>query len=160
MTGPLRLPGERAFAQSPLLDACLCSAARILSRYASRLLDRSLAGHGITITEFQLMVVLKENPARTVPLARRLRLDPRPVGRALARLEERGVVRRAFPSRFSEWILEPEGAIHLELLEFGWVDVNQSLYRLLGSDLSEALVRGVDGLSYPVPEKHQGWSTD
>ncbi|HEY1334346.1 MAG TPA: hypothetical protein VGF31_08825 [Myxococcaceae bacterium] len=123
-------------------------------------MERFLAGHGITITEFQLMVVLKENPARTVPLAGRLRLDARPVGRALARLEERGVVRRAFRSRFSEWILEPEGAMHLELLEFGWLDVNQSLYRLLGPDFSEILVRGVDGLRYAVPERHPGWSTD
>ncbi len=106
------------------------------------------------------MVVLKENPARTVPLARRLRLDAPPVGRALARLEERGIVRRAFRSRFSEWMLEPEGVMHLELLEFGWVDVNRALCKLLGSVLSEVLVRGVDGLRYPVPEKHQGWSTD
>ena len=106
------------------------------------------------------MVVLKENPARTVNLARRLRLDARPVGRTLARLEERGVVRRAFPSRFSEWILEPEGAMHLELLEFGWVGVNQELHVVLGSDLSATLVSGVDRLRYSVPEKHQGWSTD
>ena len=133
----------------------------MLNRYLSRPLDRFLAGHGITITEFQVMVVLREGPARSLALARRLRLDPAPTGRALARLEQRGLVRREFPSwRFSEWILEPSGGIHLEMLEPGWVAVNHDAHWLLGAELTKSLVRLVDQLRYPVPEEHQGWFAD
>jgi hypothetical protein len=161
MPVPLRIPGALGFAQSPVPDACLCSTVRILNRYVSRPLDRFLAGHGITITEFQLMVALQEGPARTLALARRLRLDPAPTGRALARLEQHGLVRREFPSwRFSAWILEPAGAIHLEMLEPGWVEVNQDLHWLLGPELTKSLVRLVDQLRYPVPRERQGWFSD
>lgn len=158
MSAALRIPGELGFAGSNPPDACLCSAARMLSRYASRPLERFLAGHGLTITEFQLMVALQEGPARALPLSRRLRLDPGPTGRALARLAEKGAVRRALPWRFAEWILEREGAMHLELLEPGWLDINRTLHDQLGSELSSALIRVVDGLWYPMPREHQGWS--
>jgi hypothetical protein len=50
--------------------------------------------------------------------------------------------------------------MHLELLEFGWLGVNQELSVALGADLAAALVRGVDRLRYSAPERHQGWSTD
>ena len=123
----------------------------------SRPLDRYLAGHGISITEFQVMVILRERPARALELARRLRLDPGPTSRTLARLAERGVVRRASPWRFTEWILERTGAMHLELLDDGWVAVNESVRWQLG-DLPSSLVRVVDHLVYPAPREHQGWS--
>jgi MarR family len=153
--------GEIAFAQSPVPDACLCSAARMLSRYVSRPLDRFLAAHGISITEFQIMVALQEGPARALALARRLRLDPGNVGRALARLEERGVVRRALPWRFTEWLLEPAGAMHLEVLEPGWIAVNDEVHWLLeGGEFPRSLVRVVDRLRFPVSREHQGWSSD
>ena len=158
MSAALRLPGELGFEGSSIPDACLCSAARMLSRYASRPLDRFLAGHGITITEFQLMVALQERPARTLELARRLRLDPGPTGRALARLEERGVVRRALPWRFTQWLLEPTGAMHMQILEPAWVELNAALDRVLGSELPRSLVRVVDHLRYSVPRERQGWS--
>ncbi len=158
MKAALRIPADLGFAESPIPDPCLCSAARMLSRYVSRPLDRFLAGHGITIAQFQLMVALQEEPARAMPLARRLRLDPGPTGRALARLEELGLVRRALPWRFTEWILDHPGAMHLELLEQGWLDVNETLRWQLGPELPKALVGVVDHLRYPVPQEHQGWS--
>ncbi len=154
----LRIPGALDATWSRIPDACLCSAARMLSRYASRSLDRMLAGHGISLTEFQLMVILRDAPARAVELARRLRLDPGPTGRALLRLEERGVVQRATRWRFSEWVLAPEGAMHLELLEPGWIDLNAALHWSLGAELPRALVHVIDHLQHPIPREHQGWS--
>jgi DNA-binding MarR family transcriptional regulator len=131
----------------------------MLSRYASSRLDRVLAGHGITLTEFQLMLTLwKEGPARVLPLARRLRLDPGPTGRSLARLEERGVVRRPQRWRFSEWVLERSGAMHLELLEPIWHEVDGSLRWEFGRELVAALVRAVDRLPTWVPRQRRGWS--
>ena len=126
----------------------------------SRPLDRYLAGQGISITEFQVMVILRERPARALELARRLRLDPGPVSRTLARLAGRGLVRRVSPWRFTEWDVEREGAIHLELLDLGWVGINQDIRSQLGDDLPSSLVRVVDRLRYPVPREHQGWSDD
>jgi len=69
-------------------------------------------------------------------------------------------VRRALPWRFSEWILEPAGAMHLELLEPGWTSVNQEAHWFLGAELPKWLVQVVDHLRYPVPKEHQRWSED
>ena len=69
----LRLPGAVDPRWSEIPDACVCTALRMLSRYASRRLDRVLAGHGLTLTEFQLMLTLWDGgPARTASLSRRL----------------------------------------------------------------------------------------
>ena len=159
MPSALRIPGDRDPNWSTLPDACLCSAARLLSRFVSRPLERCLAGQGFTITEFQVMVLLRDHPARAFELSRRLRLDPAPVSRALTRLAEHGMVRRACPGRFTEWILERSGDLHLEVLEIGWVAVNDEVHRQLG-DLPPLPVRVVDRLQYPLPRKHQGWSDD
>ncbi len=132
----------------------------MLSRYVSRPLDRFLAGHGLTITEFQIMVVLQDGPARVLPLACRLRLDPGHISRGLARLEQRGIVRRALPWRLAEWVLEPAGAMHLDLLEPGWLGVNHDVHWILGPELPRSLVPVVDSLRYPVRRRHQGWSDD
>jgi hypothetical protein len=48
--------------------------------------------------------------------------------------------------------------MHLELLEPGWLDINEILRWQLGSELPKALVSVVDHLRYPVPREHQGWS--
>jgi DNA-binding MarR family transcriptional regulator len=130
----------------------------MLSRYASRQLDRVLAAHGITLTEFQLMVTLgREGPARVLALARRLRLDPGPTGRSLARLEQQGVVRRTERWRFSPWALEPAGARHLELLDLVWDLIDESLRAELGSELVAALIRAVTRLPPWVPREGLGW---
>ena len=130
----------------------------MLSRHASRRLDRVLAGHGITLTEFQLMLTLwEEGPTRVLALARRLRLDPGPTGRSLARLEERGVVRRTERWRFSEWILEVPGVMHLELLEPIWRGVDGTLRTEFGPELVSALVRGVDRLPPWIAREGRGW---
>jgi len=129
----------------------------MLSRYASRQLDQTLAGQGLTLTQFQLMLTLREEgPARVVALARRLRLDPGPTGRSLARLENEGIVSRSERWRFSEWALHPIGVAHLEVLEPIWHDLDRSLRSELGPDLVRALVREVDRLPAWVPCE-AGW---
>ena len=154
----LRLPGAVDPRWSEIPDACVCTALRMLSRYASRRLDRVLAGHGLTLTEFQLMLTLwEEGPARVLALARRLRLDPGPTGRSLARLEQREVVSRPQRWRFSEWVLEPAGAMHLELLEPIWHDVDETLRFEFGPELVRALLRAVDRLPAWFPREGRGW---
>ena len=69
-------------------------------------------------------------------------------------------MRRALPWRFTDWLLEPAGAMHLEVLEPGWIAVNDELLYLLEGEFPKSLVRVVDRLRYPVPEEHPGWSSD
>lgn len=158
MSPMLRLPGAVDPNRSEIPDACVCTALRMLSRYASRRLDRVLAGHGLTLTEFQLMqTLLAEGPARVLALARRLRLDPSPTSRSLARLEERGAVSRSQKWRLSEWVLETAGVMHLEVLEPIWHEVDQSLRSEFGPSLVTALIRRVDSLPAWVPREGQGW---
>ena len=158
MPRKLRLPGSGNPNRSEISDDCVCTALRMLSRYASNRLDRVLAGHRLTLTEFQLMLTLwEEGPARVHALARRLRLDPAPTGRALARLEERGVVSRPQRWRFSQWVLEPAGAIHLELLEPIWHEVDETLRSDFGPELVAALLRTVNRLPAWAPRQARGW---
>jgi DNA-binding MarR family transcriptional regulator len=159
VTRPLRLPGAIDGSWSEIPDACVCSALRMLSRYASRRLERMLAGHGVTVTELQLMIVLLQGgPASGLELARRLRLDPAPVGRSLARLRERGVLRRSSGRRLATWHLTPDGVMHLEVLELMWREVDASLRWELGRHVVEPVVRVVDALPNPIPREGQGWS--
>lgn len=158
MSLTLRVPGAGDPARSGKTDACLCTALRMLSRYASGKLDRVLAGHGLTPTEFQLMLMLSEKgPMRTLGLARRLRLDPGLVGRSLARLEQRGVVRRPQQWRYSEWVLEREGAIHLEVLEPIWHDLDAGLRSELGPAFAREVVGAVERLPRWIPRERVGW---
>jgi hypothetical protein len=159
MHSRLRIPGAVDPNSSEIPDACVCAALRMLSRYASRRLERLLAGQGLTLTEFQLMLALREGgPARVVGLARRLRLDPTPTGRSLARLLDRGLVSRPERWRFSTWVLERSGAIHLEVMEPFWHDLDQSLRRELGVALVTPLVRAVDRLPAWIPrEEDASW---
>ena len=87
MTRRLCLPGAIDLSGSSSADTCVCTSLRMLSRYASNQLDRVVAGDGITLTEFQVMLTLwREGPARVLALARRLRLDPHSIGHSLMRL--------------------------------------------------------------------------
>jgi hypothetical protein len=130
----------------------------MLSRYASGELYRALAPHGLSMTEAQLMMALwEEGPARTHALARRLWLDAGPTSRSLARLEERGVVRRQERWRFSEWVLERAGAIHLEVLELVWQDVDRGLRAELGPGFATAAVRIAERLPPRVSHEGPSW---
>lgn len=150
----LRIPGSSVAGRSGNADACVCTALRMLSRYASGELGGVLAPHGLSLTESQLMMTLLEGPARTHALARRLWLDVAPTSRSLARLEGKGVVRRRERWRFSEWVLEPGGVIHLEVLEPVWHDVDRSLRAELGATFATAAVRAAERL--PPRVRHDG----
>ena len=161
MTRRLHLPGTVDPAESGSSDPCLCTSLRMLSRYSSNQLDRIVAGSGITLTEFQILLTLwREGPARVLALARRLRLDPGPIGRSLARLEQQGLVSRAEQWRFSPWALERGGAVHLEVLEPFWEDVDERLRFQFGSGFVTALIRAVTRLPAWVPREGRGWFDD
>ena len=156
----LRLAGDIDSPPSDSLDACVCAAVRMLSRAVTSPLERMLAAHGLTLTEFQLMVKLHSASASAIELARRLRLDPAPVGRSLNRMRERGLVVRASHQRFARWALTDEAMLHLEVLDPLWSQVNAVVRGTLGRELWSRIVRHVDREPVPRPQEHRGWVDD
>jgi hypothetical protein len=67
------------------------------------------------------------------------------------------VVRRQERWRFSEWVLEREGAIHLEVLEPIWHDVDRSLRAELGNAFATAAVHIAERLPPRVPQDGPSW---
>jgi DNA-binding MarR family transcriptional regulator len=156
----LRLAGDIDAPPSDAPDGCLCAAVRMLARLVTSPLERMLAGHGLTLTEFQLMVKLHSAPASAIELALRLRLDPAPVGRSLMRLRERGLAERASRRRFALWSLTEEARLHLEVLDPLWKEMNAVTREALGADLSSRIVCYVDAAPGRRPREHRGWVDD
>jgi len=117
-----------------------------------------LAGHGLTLTEFQIMVTLHESPTSGLGLTRRLRIHAAPVSRALARLRERGMVTRASSKRLARWSLTDSARMHLEVLDLLWREVDATTRGALGQELADQVIALVDHLPKTLPPEHPGWS--
>jgi len=156
----LRLAEDIDAPPSGAPDGCVCAAVRMLARQVTRPLERMLAGHGLTLTELQLMVKLHSAPGSAIELAHRLRLDPAPVGRSLKRMRERGLAVRASHRRFAPWSLTDEARLHLEVLDPLWNEMNAVTREALGGDVSSRIVRHVDAAPGPRPREHRGWVDD
>jgi hypothetical protein len=90
-----RLPGPEFGKPSETSDVCVCAAVRILSRAMTEPHVRALAGFGLSLTDFHLLVGLQSlSEVNAWHLAAMVRLDPAAVSRSLARLEERRDVER------------------------------------------------------------------
>lgn len=158
MSLSLRLAGEWDSGTSSVPDACVCTALRTLTRFVTRPMERMLAGHGITLTEFQIMVTLHESPTSGLALTRRLRIHAAPVSRALASLRERGVVTRASNKRLARWSLTDSGRMHLEVLDLLWREVDATTREALGREFVDRVIALVDQLPKTLPPEHPGWS--
>ncbi len=158
MSRSLRLAGEWDPSLSRIPDACVCTALRTLTRFVTRPMERMLAGHGITLTEFQILVSLHESPTSALGLTRRLRLDPAPVSRALAGLRERAVVTRASSRRLACWSLTDSGRAHLEVLDLLWREVDAETREAVGPELVRGVIALVDRLPWTLPRQDPGWS--
>lgn len=89
-----RLPCPEFGKPSETSDVCVCAAMRILSRAMTEPHVRALAGFGLSLTEFHVLVALQSLPEiHAWHLAAMIRLDPAAVSRSLARLG--GAVRGA-----------------------------------------------------------------
>ena len=66
-------------------------------------------------------------------------------------------MRRKERWRFSEWELEREGAMHLEVLEPMWHDADRSLRSELGPSFASAVVRMAERLPPRVPHEGPSW---
>ena len=146
MSLSLRLAGEWDSSLSRIPDACVCTALRTLTRFVTRPMARWLAGFGITLTEFQILVTLHESPRSALALTRRLRLHAAPVSRSLARLREREMVTRTSSRRFAPWSLTDSGRKHLEVLDLFWPEVDEATRAMLGEQFVQRVIALVDRL--------------
>ena len=158
MSLSLRLAGEWDSSLSRIPDACICTALRMLTRFVTRPMERMLAGHGITLTEFQILVALHETPMSALALTRRLRLHVAPVSRALGRLREREMVARGSRRRFAPWALTDAGWKHLEVLDLLWPEVDKTLREALGREFVQRVIALVGQLPKTLPPERPGWS--
>jgi DNA-binding MarR family transcriptional regulator len=158
MSLSLRLAGEWDNSLSRIPDACVCTALRTLTRFVTRPMARWLAGFGITLTEFQILVTLHESPRSALALTRRLRLHAAPVSRSLARLREREMVTRTSSRRFAPWSLTDSGRKHLEVLDLLWPEVDEATRAMLGEQFVQRVIALVDQLPKTLPPEHPGWS--
>jgi len=129
-----------------------------LTRFVTRPLERMLAGFGLTLTEFQILVTLHESPRSALALTRRLRLHAAPVSRALARLREREMVTRASNRRLAPWALTDTGGKYLEVLDIFWGEEDRTTRKALGWEFVQRVIALVDQLPKTLPPEHPGWS--
>ncbi len=154
MSLSLRLAGEWDSSLSRIPDACVCTALRTLTRFVTRPMARWLAGFGITLTEFQILVTLDESPRSALALTCRLRLHAAPVSRALARLREREMVTQTSSRRFAPWSLTDPGRKHLEVLDLLWPEVDKAARAMLGEEFVQRVIALVDRLPKTLPPEH------
>lgn len=158
MSLSLRIAGEWDSSLSRIPDACVCTALRMLTRFVTGPMERLLAGFGITLTEFQILVTLHESPRSALAVTRRLRLHAAPVSRALARLREREMVTRTSSRRLAAWSLTDSGLKHLEVLDLLWPEVDKVTRQRLGAEFVTQVIALVDRLPKTLPPERPGWS--
>ena len=124
----------------------------------TRYLDRFLAGHGVTVREFHLLLALDENPATQALLCKWLHLDAASVSRVITRLEASGAVGRASRRRQTPWTLTPAGIEQLEDLRDGWDRVDKEARFALGGDLVPPLLARAHEIPLRFRHHGRGWS--
>ncbi len=72
---------------------CICARLRRTTRRVSQIYDRHLEPHGLTISQFGVMVQVRVSDAPSIgQLAERMVMDPTTLTRALRPLERRGLL--------------------------------------------------------------------
>jgi len=72
---------------------CLCLASRQLAQALTRLYERHLRPHGIHVTQFTALAILRRGPATMGELAKAIGIERTTLSRNLARLETQGWVK-------------------------------------------------------------------
>jgi DNA-binding MarR family transcriptional regulator len=112
-----------------------CVAARTLraARVVTRQYDQALAEHGITITQFTLMVAIgRHRPHSLTKLAEGLDIERSTLSRNIAKLRAGGFVETKAVGRSQELSLTEKGAAILKDVYPKWRDVQTSIEEKLG----------------------------
>jgi DNA-binding MarR family transcriptional regulator len=156
-----RLPGPEFGKPSETSDVCVCAAVRILSRAMTEPHVRALAGFGLSLTDFHLLVGLQSlSEVNAWHLAAMVRLDPAAVSRSLARLEERGDVERTSVRPRAPWRLTDLGRETTTLLAHIWDDIDARIRAALNPQFVEALLWTAHSLPLRRRIRGRGWTDD
>lgn len=120
----------------PLRLVCHCGTIRQTARALTALYDAALAPHGIKVTQFTILAVIKELDApATGDLAQALIMDSTSLSRALATLKKKGLinVRRGGDLRMRYWYLTDRGRAKLKACREDWEKAQARVTRLHGA---------------------------
>lgn len=133
------MSGERNTTDdSTMLDEvtsrCLAAPTLRTARVISRSYDRALAGSGITITQFTLLVTIaKYRPTSIAQLGEWLDIEASTLSRNLAKLRKSGHVQPpGSEGRAQELVLTEKGIATLREVYPRWLDTQQDLEARLG----------------------------
>jgi len=128
---------------------CICARLRRTTRRVSQIYDRHLEPHGLTISQFGVMVQVRVGDAPSIgQLAERMVMDPTTLTRALRPLERRGLLSLTpdpADRRTRRLTLTEEGRALLRRARAGWEAAQAEVRAALGDEASLALVAQLDG---------------
>jgi DNA-binding MarR family transcriptional regulator len=125
--------------------------------------DELRAAHGLTISEFEVLLLLARAPERSlrrIDLANQVLLSPSGITRMLDRLGSEGLVEKAkcdTDARVTYAVLTDAGA---EKLRAAFTVQLAAVERLFGDQLSDEEVETLDGLLGRLPGAEEGCDPD
>jgi len=121
---------------------CLCLASRQLAQALTRLYERHLRPHGIHVTQFTALAILRRGPATMGELAKAIGIERTTLSRNLVRLEAQGWVKitgDANDARSRIVTLTHSGDIKLSAVLPAWQQAQSVAVAVVGDGSGEAL---------------------
>jgi len=141
---------RRRFA--PIATDCLARKFRMLGRAVTALYDEALRGHGLKVSQMNVLVaVAVMGPTRQAAVAEQLLLEKSTLSRNVERLRQSGwiAVTGGEDGRSHELSLTPAGRELLEELTPAWRGVQRRARRLVGEEAVQTVDRMVAALGGP-----------
>lgn len=129
-------------AVAEIAAGCLAVRARMLSRAVSALYDRTMGGHGVTISQVNIMVLVgRTGPCTPGEVGKRLEMERSTVSRSIRPLLERGWLEgeSSDAGRVRRVRLTPRGIKKLQSVLPDWRSAQAAAADMLGSAGTSAL---------------------
>jgi DNA-binding MarR family transcriptional regulator len=127
------MPTDAEFAQC---KECLCLASRQIAQALTRLYERYLRPHGIHVTQFTALAILREGPVTMGELAKAIGIERTTLSRNLVRLEAQGwveITNGANDARSRIVALTQKGAAKLGAVLPAWQEAQQAALAVVGN---------------------------
>jgi DNA-binding MarR family transcriptional regulator len=146
-------PNTRKAAEASLIEEvveqCLLTRTRSLSRVVTSMYDQALRPHGVNSSQFSMLVLIgKMNGASRAELGRAIHLERSTSIRNLQLMLDQGWIEELAPThgRSRPILLSPEGRKLLTTAMPAWRSAQQAAKRMLGEEGASALLSLADGL--------------
>lgn len=135
-------PRDDRTAFMPIARGCLARKLRMLNRRVTGLYDDVLRGHGLRVTQMNVLVAVAVlGPTTQSAVAEKLMLEKSTLSRNLDRMCEKGwvLVGEGPDGRSNELTLTRAGRKLLEDVTPAWRDVQRRVKRLIGDDAVDSV---------------------